>query len=92
MSLSRNDVYIIVLLIGILLLVKWVFSIENFYINMSTRFTRNQSYDLRGDPFQIPSNPNLSPWGMSSWGSYPRYPMYTPMIPMNRPMNHPIQV
>ena len=67
MSLSRNDVYIIVLLIGILLLVKWVFSIENFYINMSTRFTRNQTYDLRGDPFQIPSKPNLSPRVMSSW-------------------------
>ena len=37
---------------------------------MPTRFTRNQSYDLRGDPFPIRFNPNLSPWNMSSWG-YP---------------------
>jgi hypothetical protein len=37
------------------------------FINMPTRFTRNQSYDLRGDPFIIPANPYLSPWGMSSY-------------------------
>ena len=37
------------------------------FINMPTRFTRNQSYDLRGDPFIIPVNPYLSPWGMSSY-------------------------
>lgn len=36
-------------------------------INISTRWTRNQSYDLRGDPYVIPVNPYLSPWGMSSW-------------------------
>ena len=33
--------------------------------NMSTRHTRNMSYDLRGDPFVIPVNVGLSPWGMS---------------------------
>ena len=37
------------------------------FINMPTRFTKNQSYDLRGDPFIIPPNPYLSPWGMSSY-------------------------
>ena len=37
------------------------------YINMPTRFTRNQSYDLRGDPYRIPPNYNLSPWGMSGF-------------------------
>jgi hypothetical protein len=37
------------------------------FINMPTRFTRNQSYDLRGDPFIIPVNPFLSPWGMSTY-------------------------
>lgn len=42
-------------------------SVENFW-NMSTRSTRNQSYDLRGDPFPIQFNPQLSPWNMSSWG------------------------
>ena len=32
----------------------------------STRFTRNQSYDLRGDPFRIsPSYPLV--WNVSSW-------------------------
>ena len=80
LSNDINDIFII--LIGILLVFlisKWFSINEKFYINMSTRFTRNQSYDLRGDPFRIPSDPNLSPWGMSSWGAYPRYPMYTPM-------------
>jgi len=33
---------------------------------MSTRFTQNQSYDLRGDPFPILYDPHLSPWGMSN--------------------------
>lgn len=37
------------------------------YINIPTRFTRNQSYDLRGDPFPIPPNPYLSPWGISGY-------------------------
>ena len=41
------------------------------FINIPTRFTRNQSYDLRGDPFPIPVNPYLSPWGMSSYGWIP---------------------
>jgi len=45
------------------------FPLWNFgsFINMPTRFTRNQSYDIRGDPFIIPVNPYLSPWGMSSY-------------------------
>ena len=37
------------------------------YINQPTRFTRNQSYDLRGDPVMIRPNPFLSPWGMSGY-------------------------
>ena len=44
--------------------------IENFFINMPTRFTRNQSYDLRGDPYIIRPNPSLSPWGMSGYAPY----------------------
>ncbi len=36
-------------------------------LNVSTRFTRNQSYDLRGDPFPNPYyGPGLSPWNMST--------------------------
>ena len=88
---STNDIFIIAIIALIALiavfavLLKWS-SIENFYINMSTRFTRNQSYDLRGDPYVIPPNPNLSPWGMSSWAPwaywYPRLPaMYPSMRP-----------
>ena len=33
---------------------------ENFYL----RSTRNQSYDLRGDPFKI--HPTFMPWNMST--------------------------
>lgn len=32
----------------------------------NTRFTRNQSYDLRGDP-PVAYYPWISPWGVSSW-------------------------
>lgn len=38
---------------------------------MSTRNTRNMSYDLRGDPVVIPPNFGLSPWGIS-----PRLPLF----------------
>ena len=64
------------LIFGLLVLV-WTFvgEYEGFYpvsvsttydLGMSTRFTRNQSYDLRGDPCVIRPNPGLSPWGISS--------------------------
>ena len=33
--------------------------------NMSTRFTRNQSYDLRGDPLIY--GRYVGPWNISSW-------------------------
>ena len=36
------------------------------YINIPSRSTRNQSYDIRGDPVVIHPNPYLSPWGMST--------------------------
>ena len=61
---------LLLLACGVLWNAEKVLGIENFW-NMSTRWTRNQSYDLRGDPYPpIRFNPWLSPWGMSSWG-YP---------------------
>jgi hypothetical protein len=45
---------------------------EKFFIGISTRNTRNMSYDLRGDPCVI--RPNfVSPWGMSSILPQPGY-------------------
>ena len=37
--------------------------VENFW-NIPTRSTRNQSYDLRGDPYIIP--PAYYPWNNST--------------------------
>ena len=64
--IKGNCMYLVALLIFVLFV--WN-TVEGFGINMSTRFTRNQSYDLRGDPFPLfrAVNPYLSPWGMSSW-------------------------
>ncbi len=51
----------------ILVLLLLVFCLNNTesFIGISTRHTRNMSYDLRGDPCVIRRNPGLSPWGMS---------------------------
>lgn len=51
-------------------------SFESFIpINLSTRFTKGMSYDLRGDPCII--RPTLwSPWGISSWAPYGPYGPY----------------
>lgn len=39
--------------------------IEGFPTPVSTRHTRNMSYDIRGDPVRIPMYYH-GPWGMSS--------------------------
>jgi hypothetical protein len=43
------------------------FGLGGAFINIPTRFTRNQSYDLRGDPVVIRPDPFLSPWGISGY-------------------------
>ena len=65
--------YVLVSIIIISSILKILFSFEMFQShllpiwNYHTRFTRNQSYDIRGDPLIIPPNSYISPWGVSSF-------------------------
>lgn len=68
----------LLLLLLLLLAVAFIPIGESFFdypgsgrVWQSTRFTRNQSYDLRGDPIVIaPPYPGYIPWNVSSWAYF----------------------